>query len=183
MAERLAIGAASLPKGISVAPFMLPPLSATSRAMKIGVKSDQYSVTDLSMLVYWNMRWKMMTVPGVANVVMWGERLKQLQVQVNPEVMRAYDVPLTEIEAAAAGALDTGLFPFQRSAKSQVPGFIDTPNQRLGIQHELPGRTVEDSPQEFSKIAISTLGAGTTPAGRAEKARRHASHSRRRCGG
>jgi Cu/Ag efflux pump CusA len=135
VAERLAIGAANLPKGISIAPFTLPPLSATSRVMKIGITSEKYSVTDLSMIVYWTMRWKMMTVPGVAGVVMWGERLKQLQVQVNPELMRAYDVPLTEIEAAGAGPLDTVILLNERSAKSQIPQFVDKPNQRQCIHY------------------------------------------------
>ena len=68
-------------------PVMLQPLSATSRAMKIGLTSDEYSLIDMSMTSYWRIRQRLMQVPGVANVAMWGERLEMLQVQVDPERM------------------------------------------------------------------------------------------------
>lgn len=51
---------------------MLPPLSATSRAMKIGITSSRLSQIQLSELVRWTIRPKLMGVPGVANVAVWG---------------------------------------------------------------------------------------------------------------
>src|SRR5437870_858873 len=81
----------SLPSWAGLA-FMLPPLSATSRVMQIGVTSNQFSLTDLSMITYWTVRWRLLRVPGVANVVIWGDRFKQLQVQADPQKLRAYHV-------------------------------------------------------------------------------------------
>ena len=49
--ERVDIVAPSLPTWSSP-PFMLQPLSATSRVMKIGLSSKEHSVTDLSMMTY-----------------------------------------------------------------------------------------------------------------------------------
>ena len=69
-------------------PVMLPPLSATARVMKIGISSDKLSVIDLSMITYWTIRQRIMRVPGVANVAMWGERLQNLNVEVVPELMK-----------------------------------------------------------------------------------------------
>ena len=66
------------------APVMLQPLSSTSRVMKIGPSSKEMSMLDLSMTAYWKINFRLMRVPGVANIAMWGERLKQLQVQVDP---------------------------------------------------------------------------------------------------
>ena len=60
---------------------MMPPLSSTSRIMKIGITSNDQSVMDLSMLAYWTIRARLLGVPGVANVAIWGEQLKMLQVR------------------------------------------------------------------------------------------------------
>ena len=70
---------------VSKTPVMLNPLSATSRAMMIGVSSKDLSLIDLSVLVRFTIKPKLMGVPGVANVAVWGQRMRQLQVQVDPE--------------------------------------------------------------------------------------------------
>ncbi len=85
--ERLALAGTRLMVGIGP-PVMLQPLSATSRVMKIGISSKEMSLLDLSMTTYWKIRFRLLRVPGVANVAIWGERLKQLQIQVDPERMR-----------------------------------------------------------------------------------------------
>ncbi|MGZ4430742.1 MAG: efflux RND transporter permease subunit, partial [Gaiellales bacterium] len=77
--ERVALAFRNLPTSAGI-PWILQPLSATSRAIKIGISSTRYNLTDLSMIAYWTIRWRLMKVPGVANVVVWGDRWKQLQV-------------------------------------------------------------------------------------------------------
>src|SRR5262249_717190 len=89
--DRLAIEQRRWPTWAGLA-LMLPPLSATSRVMQIGMTSDQMSLTDLSMVTYWTVRWRLLSVPGVANVVIWGDQFKQLQVQVDPQKLLAYHV-------------------------------------------------------------------------------------------
>ncbi len=141
--ERLAVATRTLPSWAGL-PWMLQPLSATSRVMKIGLTSDQYSLTDLSMIAYWTVRWRLMAVPGVANVVIWGDRFKQLQVQVDPQKLQTYHVPLDEVQEVTSDALDFGLLRYTNAAKSRVGGLIDTPNQRLEVQHVLPVIGPED---------------------------------------
>ena len=46
-------------------PLFLPPLSSLSRAMKIGVWSDTLSQMELTDLVRWVVRPRLMAVPGV----------------------------------------------------------------------------------------------------------------------
>src|SRR6266702_545734 len=53
--ERLAIAIRTLPSWAGI-PWMLPPLSATSRGMQIGISSNAYSQTDLAMTTYWSIR-------------------------------------------------------------------------------------------------------------------------------
>src|SRR5919202_1982974 len=68
-------------------PFMMQPVSATSRIMKVGLTSNSMSLMDLSLTAYWNIRARLLRVPGVANVAIWGERLKDMTVQVDPQRM------------------------------------------------------------------------------------------------
>src|SRR6266545_4105188 len=80
VAERLTTVTPTLPTWASP-PVMLQPLSATSRVMKIGVSSKSLSTIDMSMIAYWKIRARLLRVPGVANVTIYGERIKMLQVQ------------------------------------------------------------------------------------------------------
>jgi CzcA family heavy metal efflux pump len=147
--ERLAVATRTLPSWAGL-PWMLQPLSATSRVMKIGLTSNTYSLTDLSMISYWTVRWRLMAVPGVANVVIWGDRFKQLQVQTDPQKLQTYHVPLDEVEEVTSNALDYGLLKYTNAAKTRVGGFIDTPNQRLGMQHVLP----VIGPEDLAKVPV-----------------------------
>jgi CzcA family heavy metal efflux pump len=119
-------------------PVMLPPLSATSRCMKIGISSDKLSVVDLSMITYWTIRQRLLRVPGVANIAIWGERLEMLNVNVDPELMKKHGVTLDEVKKATADSLDVGMFQFSDGHFVGRGGWIDTPNQRLQIRHVLP---------------------------------------------
>jgi len=115
-------------------PVMIQPLSSTSRAMKIGISSDTIDIKDLSMIAYWKIRARLLEVPGVANAPIWGERIKSPQVQVNLEKLNMYGVPLEEVMDVTADALDVGLLQFSEGSVIGTGGFIDTPNQRIGIR-------------------------------------------------
>jgi CzcA family heavy metal efflux pump len=151
--ERIATVLPTLPTWASP-PVMLQPLSATSRVMKIGLTSNSRSLTELSMTAYWNIRARLLRVPGVANVPIWGERLRMLQVQAEPEKMRAHDVSLEQVMETTADALDVGLLKFSNGAVVGTGGFVDTPNQRLQVRHVLPIAT----PRDLSQVVIEQQG-------------------------
>jgi len=135
--ERISLITPGLPTW-AAPPIILPPLSATSRCMKIGISSDSLSVIDLSMITYWTIRQRLLTVPGVANVAIWGERLEMLQVMVVPELLQKHQVTLDEVKKATADALDVGMLQYSDGHHIGTGGWIDTPNQRLPIRHVLP---------------------------------------------
>ena len=137
VAERLAVATRTLPTWASP-PVMLQPLSSTSRMMKIGISSKELSVSEMSMTAYWKIVARLLRVPGVANVAIWGERLKMLTVQVEPERLRAHGVTLDEVMEATADAQTAGLLFYSEGATIGTGGFIDTPNQRLQIRHISP---------------------------------------------
>lgn len=135
--ERLKLAIAELPKSSGM-PVMLQPLSSTSRVMKIGLTSKVYDQMDLSMIAYWTVKFRLMSVPGVANIPMWGDRIKSLQVQVEPSLMRAHNVTLNEVMETTSDALDIGMLSYSSGAKARIDGMIDTPNQRFAIHNESP---------------------------------------------
>ena len=73
--ERLQTVAPTLPTW-AAPPFMMQPVSATSRIMKVGLTSKSMSLMDMSLTAYWKIRARLLRVPGVANVAIWGERLR-----------------------------------------------------------------------------------------------------------
>lgn len=149
VSERIATVTPSLPTWASP-PMMLQPLSSTSRVMKIGLTSDERSLMELSMITYWKIRAHLLRVPGVANVAIWGERLQMLQVQAVPEKLKAHDVTLNQVMDVTANALDAGLLQYTPGAVIGTGGHIETPNQRLSIQHVLPITT----PKDLAEITI-----------------------------
>src|SRR3990170_3096635 len=135
--ERVSSVYTSLPTW-AAPPVIIQPLSSTSRVMKIGISSDQVDMMDLSMIAYWKIRARLLDVPGVANAPIWGERIKMPQVQVDLDKMQAYDVALNEVMDSTADALDVGLLMYSEGSVIGTGGFIDTPNQRIGLQTVLP---------------------------------------------
>src|SRR5215510_3622564 len=141
--ERLATVINTIPTW-AAPPVMMAPVSSTGRVMKIGVSSETVNLMDLSMIAYWTIRARLLAVPGVANVAIWGERIKIPQVQVDPLKLRQYNVSLDDVMETTADALDVGILQFSNGAVIGTGGFIDTPNQRLGIRPVLPIKSAAD---------------------------------------
>src|SRR5262245_7507048 len=118
----------------AVPPVIMPPIAVTGRFMKIGITSEKVPLNDLSMIAYWTIRARLMQVPGVANIAIWGERIKLPQVQVDPKRMGQHNVTLDEVMETTSDALDVGLLQFAKGNVIGTGGFIDTPNQRLHIR-------------------------------------------------
>ena len=135
---------------VSQPPVMLQPLSATSRAVFVGLSSDNLSLIDQSVLARWQIRPALMGVPGVANVAIWGQRAQQLQVQVDPERMNARGVSLDDVIQASGDALWVSPLTFLNASYPGAGGWIDTPQQRIGVRHVLPIST----PEELAKVVV-----------------------------
>jgi len=150
--ERIRMATPLLPAWASV-PYIIQPLSSTSRVMKIGMSTrdrSTQSLIDMSLNAYWTVRPRLMRVPGVANVAIWGDRWSVLQVQADPDKMLERGVSLNRVMDATADALDVGMLRFSSGREIGKGGFIDTPNQRLGIRHILPLM----SPRELAQLPI-----------------------------
>jgi CzcA family heavy metal efflux pump len=147
--ERLAGITAQLPNWASP-PFMMPPLSSTARVMKIGLTSDELSMIDMSAIAYWKIRSRLLRVPGVAQVMIYGERLHQRHVQVDPAKLAEHGVSLATVMEETANAMDAGVLQFSEAFTVGTGGFIESNGQRLNVRNVLPIVTAE----ELGKVPI-----------------------------
>ncbi|MDA2927737.1 efflux RND transporter permease subunit, partial [Acidobacteria bacterium AH-259-G07] len=150
--ERITTLADQLPS-VADQPVILQPLSATSRVLKVGLSSEKLSQVELSTLARWTIRPRLMAVPGVANVAIWGQRDRQIQVLVDPRRLRDYNLTIDQLIQTTRDAVLT-----------EAGGFIDTPNQRLAVRHlptvyeandlkRIPVTYRNGAPLELGKVA------------------------------
>jgi len=131
LAERLAQLGGSLPAGVS-SPVMEPLTSSTMDLLKFGLTSDKISPMVLRTFADWTVRPRMLSVPGVAAVKVFGGEVRQLQIQIKPDRLLAFDISVQDVSSAATAA--TGV----RGA-----GFVETAAQRLVLQTEGQSLTAE----------------------------------------
>ncbi len=148
--ERLAL-AYTLPN-VATPPVILQPMSATSRFMMVGLSSDTVDITELSLLARWTIKPKLVGVPGVSNVSVWGQRLRQLHVHFDPNRLRDSKVTQEDIVAATGDALWVSPLTFLKASSPGSGGWIDNSNQRLGVEHMMPIET----PEDMAKIAVTS---------------------------
>ncbi|HET7476242.1 MAG TPA: efflux RND transporter permease subunit [Dermatophilaceae bacterium] len=147
--ERLAIVSPSLPTW-AAPPVILAPVSATGRAMHIGMTSKSQSLIQMSMTAYWNIRARLLQVPGVANVAIWNERLQLMTVQVEPPKMARHGVTLDQVMETTAAAVDSGLLRFSSGSVIGTGGNIESGTSRVSVRNVLPIVT----PADLAKVPI-----------------------------
>ncbi|MCA9618006.1 MAG: efflux RND transporter permease subunit, partial [Myxococcales bacterium] len=147
--ERVTRAAPSLPM-VARAPVLLSPLSSTSRILKIGMWSASLSQTELSDLARWKVRPALMSVPGVANVAVWGERRRRLEVRADPDRLVANGIDLSRLVAAARDALSP-----------RPGGLVDLPTTRLPV---VQTAMIRDA-SELRAVPLATLRRGALTIG------------------
>ena len=123
---------------VSKPPTMVQPVSSDSRFMIVGLSSKKLSLIEMSVLARWTIAPRLVGIPGVANVAIWGQRDRQIQVQVDPQKMQDKKVSLLQVLETTGNALWVSSLSFVEASTPGTGGFIDTAQQRLGIRHISP---------------------------------------------
>ena len=135
-------------------PIMIQPTAAEGRVAMIRLSSSSVSPIDMSVLARWKIKPRLMGVPGVANVAIYGQRDRQLQVQVDPKKLRAEHVTLTQLIETAGNALWVSPLTFVEASTPGTGGFFESANQRLSVQHISPIST----PQQLAAVPVQDSG-------------------------
>ncbi|HEV7614565.1 MAG TPA: efflux RND transporter permease subunit [Steroidobacteraceae bacterium] len=129
--ERLAEFAGLLPPGVG-APLLSPLSSSMEYLVHFGYTSDRLSPVELRDVVQWIVKPQILAVPGVAQAQIFGGEVRERQIVIDPAKLAAAGVVLDDVFAAA-----------KRATALVGGGYFETPTQRIVIQAQAPGATLE----------------------------------------
>lgn len=145
--ERLATVSGQLPQGVG-APTLTPLKSSTGTVLVMGITSTTKSLMDLRTVADWTLKPRLLAVPGVGSVGVFGGEVRQLQVQFLPDRLVKYNLSLNDVVAAA-----------QKATAVMGAGFVENGNQRLILRPEGQPVTPE---QIASTVLVRQNGANVT---------------------
>ncbi|ODU23985.1 MAG: acriflavin resistance protein [Verrucomicrobia bacterium SCN 57-15] len=132
VSERLTEVAGELPQGVK-APKMGPLTSSTGLFLALGLTSSNRTAMELRTFADWSLRPRLLGVPGIAKVDIFGGEVRQLQVQVKPERLVAFGLALNDVLDAT------------RSATAiRGAGFVENANQRVVLRTEGQSLTADE---------------------------------------
>lgn len=141
VAERLALASDRLPEGI--VSHMAPVSSVMGQVLLVGMHSEggKTDPVEVRTLADWVVRQRLLTIPGVAQVITMGGGRKQYQVHVSPDALLKYDVTLEEVEHALA-----------KSNSNATGGYINEGGRELLVRSI--GRVTR--PEDLKQIVVKS---------------------------
>ena len=140
VAEKLAELAGTLPSGVKP-PKMSPLVSATMDLLKIGLVSDTLTPMELRSFADWTLKPRMLAVTGVAKCSAFGGEVRQWQIKVNPDLLIAHELTISDVLSAA-----------REASGVRGTGFLETENQRIVLQTEGQALT----PVQLANVIVSS---------------------------
>jgi Cu(I)/Ag(I) efflux system membrane protein CusA/SilA len=130
-----------LPK--SVSPMIGPDATGAGWVYEYAVvdRSHQHSLADLRSLQDWYLRYQLETVPGVSEVASIGGFVRQYQVNLDPNKLRAYNIPLSRVIDRV------------RESTNEVGGRL---LELGGAEYMVRGLGYLHSPQDLSNVPVDT---------------------------
>jgi Cu(I)/Ag(I) efflux system membrane protein CusA/SilA len=105
--EYLNFAQKQLPTGVT--PSLGPDATGVGWVFEYAVVGAQRTLSELRSIQDWFIRYQLVTAGGVSEVASVGGFVKQYQIVINPEKLRAYGIPLSKItDAVRASNLDVG---------------------------------------------------------------------------
>ena len=139
-----------LPEG--VAPTLGPDASGVGWAYMYALRSEERDLAELRSLQDWFLKYELTAVPGVAEVASVGGFVRQYQITVDPNRLRAYHIPLSRIRDAVRRSnsdvggrvFETTETEFMVRGEGAIQGLDDVRRIALGVDASGTPITVED---------------------------------------
>lgn len=98
--EKLPLAKTRLPKGVD--PIMAPISSIMGQVQIIGLssKSGKHSPADIRSIAENQIKYELLAIPGVSKIIVAGGAAKQLQIVIDPNKMKSYNITIADIEQA-----------------------------------------------------------------------------------
>src|SRR6266404_2262371 len=144
ISERLSELGSALPAGAGT-PKLSPLVSSTMDLLKIGFLSDKVDAYTLRDTADWIIKPRLLAVPGVAHVNVFGGAVRQIQILPDVRKLASFNVTLADLSDAARAALPL------RGA-----GFIDIAAQRILLRSPTPAPDVSAIAQAVVAVRNNT---------------------------
>jgi CzcA family heavy metal efflux pump len=131
ISERLSELGTSLPAGVGT-PKLSPLVSSTMDLLKIGLLSDKVDAYELRDTADWIIKPRLLAVPGVAHVIVFGGNVRQIQILPDTQKLASFNLALSDVSDAVRAALPL------RGA-----GFVDIASQRILLRSPTPAPDAE----------------------------------------
>ncbi|MCF2147060.1 efflux RND transporter permease subunit [Desmonostoc muscorum LEGE 12446] len=101
--ERLQQSFSKLPSGVET-PQVSPTSSPIGTVLQYAFTSQNTPLMEVRRIVDWQVTNRLLAVPGVSQVIAYGGDIRQYQVLVDPDKLKAFNVTLEDVEQAASAA-------------------------------------------------------------------------------
>lgn len=143
--ERLPEAKEAIPAGFGT-PSMGPISTGLGEIYQFEVRGKSDSLMDLRSILEWDIAFKLRSVPGVVEVNSFGGELKTYEVQVDPNKLVAYNIPLDTVFAA-----------LERNNANAGGGYIE----RAQEQYLIRGEGLVEHISDVDNIVIGSGPSGT----------------------
>jgi Cu(I)/Ag(I) efflux system membrane protein CusA/SilA len=146
-----------LPPGIE--PTLGPDATGVGWVFEYVLESDSLDLAELRTLQDWYLRYQLTSVPGVAEVASLGGFEKQYQVEVDPERLRAFNIPVTRVaQAIAAHNVDIGARVLEMGGREYMIRGLGYLKGVEDIENVTVGATPNGTPIRVADVATVQIG-------------------------
>jgi Cu(I)/Ag(I) efflux system membrane protein CusA/SilA len=146
-----------LPAGIE--PTLGPDATGVGWVFEYTLESDSLDLAQLRSLQDWNIRYQLTAVPGVSEVASVGGFVKQYQVEVDPERLRAFGIPVTRVaQAIGARNVDIGARVLEMGGREYMIRGLGYLQGVSDIENVTVGATMNGTPIRVADVATVQVG-------------------------
>ena len=117
--ERMQLAAVRLPEDVD-APVLAPVSSIMGEILLVGMSAPESRLMEARTAADWTVRRRLLSLPGISQVVPIGGEVRQYQVVVDPEKLLAHRVGLDEVVEAAASSNQNASGGVYRSGGQEI---------------------------------------------------------------
>ncbi len=146
-----------LPPGIE--PVLGPDATGVGWVFEYVLESDSLDLAELRTLQDWYIRYQLTAVPGVSEVASLGGFVRQYQVEVDPERLRAFDIPVTRVaQAIGAHNIDIGARVLEMGGREYMIRGLGYLEGTEDIRNVAVGATPNGTPIRVADVATVQVG-------------------------
>ena len=146
-----------LPAGVE--PTLGPDATGVGWVFQYVLESDRHDLAELRSLQDWYLRYQLTSVPGVSEVASLGGFERQYQVEVNPERLRAFDIPVTRVaQAIGAHNVDIGARVLEMGGREYMIRGLGYLGGVEDIRDVAVGATPGGTPIRVADVATVSVG-------------------------